>query len=170
MGELIDSLLSFSRIGKQEVDKKKLDMDLLVKSEIEELQLTEEGKKASWNVKKLEPCYGDSQLIKQVVINLLSNAVKYSSKKALPEIEIGSVTKENEIIYSVKDNGAGFDMKYYHKLFGVFQRLHRSSEFEGTGVGLATIQRIIMKHHGRVWAEASPDKGASFYFSLPVNS
>jgi two-component system, sensor histidine kinase and response regulator len=169
MEELIESLLSFSRIGKREVNKVKLDMDLLVKSEIEEIKMTEEGKKVNWKVGKLEPCYGDPKLLKQVIINLLSNAVKYSSKKALPEIEIASMRKGNEIIYTVKDNGAGFDMQYYDRLFGVFQRLHRSKDFEGTGIGLAIIQRIIMKHHGRVWAEAEVEKGATFYFSIPVN-
>lgn len=168
MGELIDSLLSFSKIGKRSLSKGKVDMDLLFRSAIEEQKMTEEAKRVNWSVEDLIPCYGDSQLLNQVVENFLSNAVKYSSKKASPVVEIRSVIQDNEIVYSVRDNGAGFDMKYYDKLFGVFQRLHRPTEFEGTGVGLATVQRIIMKHGGRVWAESELDKGAVFYFSLPV--
>jgi two-component system sensor histidine kinase/response regulator len=168
MGDLIDNLLSFSKIGKREVNSDIVNMDLLVRSCIEEMKVTYEGKKVKWIVGTLDPCYGDSQLLNQVMINFLSNAVKYSSKKEQPEVEITSSIKGEEVIYSIKDNGVGFDMKYYKKLFGVFQRLHRSNEFEGTGVGLAIIQRIVMKHHGRVWAESSLDNGAKFFFSVPT--
>jgi light-regulated signal transduction histidine kinase (bacteriophytochrome) len=168
MGELIENLLSFSKMGKKEVNRGEIDMDLLVKSLIEEIKATEKTDKVTWRIKDLQPCYGDAHLLKQVMINLIANAVKYSSKKEMPVVEIASSKKDNQVIYSVKDNGAGFDMKYYDKLFAVFQRLHRPAEFEGTGVGLAIVQRIIMKHHGKVWAEGEVDKGATFYFSIPL--
>lgn len=170
MGDLIDSLLSFSKIGKREVKREKVDMDLLVNSLIKEINMTEEGSKVTWNIGSLNPCYGDTPLLSQVIVNFISNAVKYSSKKESPTVTISSVIKDNHIIYSIKDNGAGFDMKYYNKLFGVFQRLHGPTEFEGTGVGLAIIQRIILKHHGKVWAEATVNEGATFYFSIPCTS
>ncbi len=112
--------------------------------------------------------YADYSLVTQVWINLISNAIKYSAKNENPKIEIGSIQYENEIVHYVKDNGAGFDMKYANKLFGVFQRLHTATEFEGSGVGLAIVKRIISKHGGRVWAESKPNEGATFYFSLPV--
>ncbi|MBS1504110.1 MAG: GHKL domain-containing protein, partial [Bacteroidetes bacterium] len=115
----------------------------------------------------MPPATADRAMIKQVLMNLVSNAVKYSSKRTGPEIEIGGSENENETIFYVKDNGVGFDMAYAGKLFGVFQRLHSQEEFEGTGVGLALVKRIIDKHNGKVWAEAEEDKGAIFYFSLP---
>jgi light-regulated signal transduction histidine kinase (bacteriophytochrome) len=115
----------------------------------------------------LPPAEADQALLHQVWINLISNAIKYSGKKENPEVEIGSEEAETETVYYVKDNGSGFDMNYAHKLFGVFQRLHTPDEFEGTGVGLAIVHKIVIKHGGRVWAEASPGEGASFYFTLP---
>ena len=115
----------------------------------------------------LPPADADYTLLHQVWINLISNAIKYSSKKEKPEVQIGSTETENEIIFFVKDNGAGFDMKYADKLFGIFQRLHNPTEFEGTGIGLAIVQRIITKHGGRIWAEAKINIGATFYFTLP---
>ena len=124
--------------------------------------------KAQININNLHPANVDYGLIHQVWLNLLSNAIKYSSKKEAPKIEITSEKKDKEIIYSIKDNGVGFSMKYVDKLFGVFQRLHQMDEFEGTGVGLAIVQRIVSKHQGRVWAEAEVDKGATFSFSLPA--
>lgn len=114
------------------------------------------------------PCFGDAFLLKQVWVNMLSNSVKYSRRSNPPVIEIGSGSSEAEVIYYVKDNGVGFDMRYANKLFGVFQRLHRQEDYEGTGVGLAIVQRIIHRHGGRVWAESSPGAGATFYFSLPL--
>ncbi len=121
-------------------------------------------------VGNLEAAYCDSSLIRQVWINLISNAIKYSGGRNNPKIEIDSVKSNDEIICSIKDNGVGFNMQYADKLFGVFQRLHKMTEFEGTGVGLALVHRIVSRHRGRVWAEAEEDKGATFYFSLPINT
>jgi len=165
MANLIDDLLTFSRVGKQGLNKVQLNMNNLFGTIVNEFKA--QSNNADFIIKPLIDTEGDSSMIKQVITNLVSNAVKYSAKKEKPVIEISSEKKADVIIYSVKDNGAGFDMKYYDKLFGVFQRLHSTAEFEGTGVGLALVQRIIKKHHGDVWAEAEPDKGATFYFSLP---
>ena len=115
---------------------------------------------------KLPPCYADASLLEQVLINIVSNAIKYSSKTERPQIEINSITKDNEIIYYTKDNGAGFDPQYADRLFGVFQRLHSEEDYEGTGIGLATVRRIITRHGGRVWAESEAGKGATFYFVI----
>lgn len=167
MGHLIDDLLNFSRLVRKELNFRRVDMIGLVESIFAEQQLLLAGK-ATMKLEKLEPVLCDGNLIQQVWINLISNAIKYSSQREEPLIEIKSRVTDNEIIYSIKDNGIGFDMKYADKLFGVFQRLHNTSEFEGTGVGLALAQRIISRHGGRVWAEAEINKGATFYFSLPV--
>jgi light-regulated signal transduction histidine kinase (bacteriophytochrome) len=118
-------------------------------------------------LRPLPPAHGDSALLRQVWINLLSNAVKFSAKAGQPRIEVGSYPEESVCVYYVKDNGAGFDMKYYDKLFGVFQRLHRSDEFPGTGVGLAIVQRVVSKHSGKVWAQGAVGQGATFFFTLP---
>ena len=169
MGALIDDLLTFSRVGKQNITKVILDMNRLVDTIIQEFTNQQSQNKIEFIVNPLEIIEADSSMLKQVLTNLISNAIKYSSKKEISVIEIGSYKNDNSIVYYVKDNGTGFDMKYYDKLFGVFQRLHSASEFEGTGVGLALVQRIIKKHLGEVWAEASVDEGATFYFLLPVN-
>lgn len=166
MGNLIDDLLAFSRLGRHEIQKTNIDMNELTEGALLELNKSVQHK-ADVTIGKLHPAKGDYGLINQVMVNLLSNGIKYTSKIKNPLVEINSVKKMGEIIYSVKDNGAGFDMQYVHKLFGVFQRLHRMEEFEGTGVGLAIVQRIINKHGGKVWAEAKPNEGAAFYFSLP---
>ena len=168
MGNLIDDLLTFSRIGKKELTKTDLHMNELVEGALYELNKSIKHQ-AKVKINYLYPAKGDYGLINQVVINLLSNAIKYSAKVKEPLIEISSEKNDNEIIYSIKDNGAGFDMRYVHKLFGVFQRLHTADEFEGTGVGLAIVQRIMTKHGGKVWAEGEKNKGATFKFSLPVN-
>jgi len=167
MGTLIDDLLAFSRLGKKEVEKTTVDMNALIDGALVELNKVT---KHCAEVKKdnLTPVKADYSLMNQVVMNLISNGIKYSSKKEKPIVEIKSLVKNNEVIFAVSDNGVGFDMKYAHKLFGVFQRLHTLDEFEGTGVGLAIVQRIINKHGGRVWANAEIDKGATFYFSLPA--
>jgi len=167
MSTLIDSLLDFSRLGKKEIKRGKVNMNELVKEALNDLQQSYEDKPVDFKINDLPDAYGDAELLKRVFINLLSNAIKYSSKKDKPSVEIGTIAGNNKNIYYIKDNGAGFNMAYKDKLFGVFQRLHSSYEFEGTGVGLAIIQRIIVRHGGEVWAEAEIDKGATFYFSLP---
>lgn len=168
MGYLIDDLLTFSRVGKQNLTKVFLNMDNLVEAIVNEFRSQPQQSEVEFRINPLQIIRGDSSMLKLVLTNLISNAIKYSGKKEKPIVEIGSYKENENLVYYVKDNGAGFDMKYYDKLFGVFQRLHSSSEFEGTGVGLALVQRIIKKHQGNVWAEAKPDEGATFYFSLPI--
>lgn len=169
MGEIIDNLLSLSKLGKREIQKGPVNMNALVEGVIEEIKETEAGSKATWNVQELPPCYGDYRLLRQVWINLISNGVKYSSKKATPLLEIKATVKGKDAIYAIRDNGAGFDMQFIDQLFGVFQRLHKPTEFEGTGVGLAIVQRIIYRHGGKVWAEGTVGEGATFSFSIPLN-
>ncbi len=168
MGDLIDDLLSFSRIGRNSLSTSLLDMKSIADSAFEEIAGVSNRKKIKLKIGKLQKVYGDANLIKHVWANLISNAIKYSSKEEASKIEIGSEQDEKMITYFVKDNGVGFDMQYKHKLFGVFQRLHSESEFEGNGVGLAIVQRIILKHGGKVWAEGEVGNGATFFFSLPV--
>jgi len=168
MGLLIDNLLEFSRIGKQGISVMNVGMKELADSVVAELKQEYPNTEHQVNVKMLENIKGDKNMLKQVLINLISNALKYSGKKKEAMIEIGSYKKDNHYIYYIKDNGVGFDMLYYDKLFGVFQRLHSTDEFEGTGVGLAIVQRIITKHGGKVWAEGKVNEGACFYFSLPI--
>jgi PAS domain S-box-containing protein len=167
MGKLIDDLLAFSKLGRKEVRRTEIDMAELTQHVISDvIKLTPYNSKVT--VGELPPMLGDYGLIYQVMFNLVANAMKYSSKKKLPLVEIFSETRDNELVVCVKDNGAGFDMKYADKLFGIFQRLHTQDEFEGTGVGLAIIQRIIHKHGGQVWVKAKPDQGAQFFFKVPV--
>jgi len=171
MGQLIDDLLAFSKLGRKEVTVSDINMTALVRSVKVDLLIEDRENKVEFNIKALLPAKGDQSLIKQVWINLISNAIKYSKYKAKTYIEIGAFEKENQVIYYVKDNGAGFDMQYYDKLFGVFQRLHSQDEFEGTGIGLAIVQKIVSRHNGTVWAESTLNEGACFYFSLPnINS
>jgi PAS domain S-box-containing protein len=167
MGQLIDDLLAFSRLGRKEMYSSKIEMRTLVVSVLNELLNEEDRERIDFRIAKLHPAQGDSSLIRQVWVNLLANAIKFTSKKEAPVIEVGCKTSKDELVYFVRDNGAGFDMEYANKLFGVFQRLHSDSEFEGTGVGLAIVQRIIRRHEGRVWAEGEVGKGATFYFALP---
>lgn len=167
MGELIDDLLAFSRLGRKIVTVSEINMSVLVKSVTEEAMVGNNGD-VEFVIKELLPAKGQQALIKQVWVNLISNAIKYSKHKPKIIIEIDSYNKDNMIVYSVKDNGAGFDMQYYDKLFGVFQRLHSQEEFEGTGIGLAIVQKIIQRHNGTAWAESKINEGASFYFSLPI--
>jgi len=167
MGMLIDDLLQFSRTGRQEIQKTTIDMNVLIKEVLEKIKPDTENREINWSVQELPEVFGDYSLLKQVWLNLLDNAIKYTRNKKLAEISIGCTVNQENIVFFVRDNGVGFDMKYAHKLFGVFQRLHTQAEFEGTGIGLANVQRIIFKHSGQVWAEAKPDLGATFFFSLP---
>jgi signal transduction histidine kinase/HAMP domain-containing protein len=167
MGALIDDQLAFSRLGRQSMDPVELNMAAMAREMFERLKGQEQSCDAELRLAQLPPVTADRALIDQVWANLIGNALKYSAKRARPVVEVGGITDDRENIYYVRDNGAGFDPRYKSKLFGVFQRLHDSSEFSGTGVGLALVQRIVLRHHGRVWAEGQVDKGASFYFALP---
>ena len=167
MGVLIDDLLAFSRLGRKAMTVGDLDMTGLAKSTYEGLNGQHGGPRAELRLGSLPRAKGDRALLTQVWANLLSNALKFSSKREQPLIEVSAISDEKEHIFFVRDNGAGFDPRYHAKLFGVFQRLHSSSEFPGTGVGLALVQRIVTRHGGRVWADSKPNEGATFYFTLP---
>jgi PAS domain S-box-containing protein len=166
MGVLIDDLLAFSRLNRQPVSRRRVDVGKLVQEILEMPNLREDGRNIQVQVGELPPCDGDPALLKQVWINLISNAIKYSRGRDPAVVEIGGEAKGAEELYFVRDNGVGFDVQYAHKLFGVFQRLHRADEFEGTGVGLAIVQRIVHRHGGRVWVEAALNRGATFYFTI----
>jgi PAS domain S-box-containing protein len=166
MGRLIDDLLTFSRTSRQALAKRDVDTAEIVRQVLEELHGELVGRKVEVIVGALLHCQADPAMLKQVFFNLISNAVKFTRKKEEAQIEIGSINNDGITTYFVKDNGVGFDMRYYGKLFGVFSRLHSESDYEGTGVGLALVQRIVHRHKGRVWAEAEVDKGATFYFTL----
>ncbi len=167
MDLLIDDLLAFSRIVRVEMRKKKVSFNTLVKAAIGDIRSETKGRDIIWDIEELPDVYGDRSLLSLVFANLISNAVKYTSARPRAEISVGYREDKEEIIFFVKDNGAGFDMKYVDRLFGVFQRLHTRSEFEGNGIGLANVQRIIARHGGRVWAEGAVGQGATFYFSIP---
>ncbi len=167
MGTLINELLAFSRLGRTELQTKEIDMNQMTNSVLNSFN-SSVTHTATIKVGKLHMINADQGLFQQVMFNLISNAVKYSSKKEHSLVEIFSELKNNEVIFSVKDNGAGFDMEYYDKLFGVFQRLHGQNEFEGVGVGLAIVQRIIAKHGGKIWAEGKVNVGATFSFSIAI--
>jgi light-regulated signal transduction histidine kinase (bacteriophytochrome) len=168
MGCLIDDLLSFSRINMNEIKISAIDMHNLAINVYNELTTDAVKEKIDFHISDIDVTYGDASMIKQIWVNLISNAIKYTSKIAKPAIEIGSSNAETETIFYIKDNGAGFDMEYYDKLFGVFKRLHSTRQFEGNGVGLAIVHRIVQRHQGRVWAESEVNKGATFYFALPA--
>lgn len=167
MGQLIDDLLAFSRLGRKEMYSSNVDMKALAVSVLNELTKEDDRERIDFKIAALPSVSADASLMRQVWVNLLSNAIKFTSKKEQAVIEVGSKSDKDEFVYYVRDSGAGFDMEYANKLFGVFQRLHSESEFEGTGVGLAIVQRIIRRHGGHVWAESEVDKGATFYFALP---
>jgi PAS domain S-box-containing protein len=169
MGQLIDDLLAFAGIGKKELKMTSIDMTALAQSAINDFKNSLAHFKANITINPLPPATADYNLIAQVFANLISNAIKYSGSREMPLIEIGSKEENGQDVYYIKDNGVGFDMKYYDKLFGVFQRLHGAEEFEGTGVGLALVKRIISRHGGKVWAEGKVGKGSTFYFSLNSN-
>jgi light-regulated signal transduction histidine kinase (bacteriophytochrome) len=168
MGHLIDDLLAFSRIGRAETQKSLVSLEQLVKEALTEVRQDADGRNIVWKIGALPDSYGDRSMLRLALVNLLSNAIKFTRTRPQAEIEIGSTDgKEDETVVFIRDNGVGFDMKYVDKLFGVFQRLHQSGTFEGTGIGLATVQRIVHRHGGKVWAESLVDKGATFYFSVP---
>lgn len=170
MDQLINDLLSLSRLKRQDFTVSKIDIESLVKDIFYELKAINKGRKLKLILNNPPKCMGDPSMIRQVFMNLLSNAIKFTRKRASALIEVSGSTTENEYIYYVKDNGVGFDMADAEKLFGVFQRLHSADEYEGTGVGLAIVQRIITRHGGRVWAEGKLDTGATFYFTLPTDT
>jgi two-component system, sensor histidine kinase and response regulator len=168
MSQLIDDLLAFSRIGRTAMRKVPVDLNALVQAVINELQPEVRSRKVEWKLQQLPYISGDRPLLHQVFLNLLANAVKYTRTRAATRIQVFAVEQDDEIIVGVKDNGVGFDPAYSDKLFGVFQRLHSATDFEGTGVGLANVRRIVQRHGGRTWADSVLNEGATFYFSLPA--
>jgi PAS domain S-box-containing protein len=168
MTHLIDDLLTFSKYQRQDIFKSSIQMDKMVEEILHDLTASESYRKLEVSVTALEPGFGDVNMIRQVWINLLSNAIKYTRKREVAKIEVRCIKNDNEIRYQVTDNGAGFDMEYSDKIFGVFQRLHSASEFEGTGIGLALVKNIIDRHHGQIGFESVVDTGTTFYFTLPL--
>ncbi len=166
MSLLIDDLLRFSRMGRAELMVTRFSMNELVREVQAELAPDAVGRNVRWTVADLPEVTGDRALLKQVWINLLSNALKYSRTREVAEVEISCAKRDHEVEFQVRDNGVGFDMEFAGKLFGVFERLHSDAAFEGTGIGLANVRRIIHRHSGRTWAESQLDRGASFFFTL----
>jgi two-component system sensor histidine kinase/response regulator len=168
MDQLIVGLLEFSRIGRQALDRDRIDMTALADAVAAEVGAAYLSPRPLIEIGDLPPVQGDATVIRQVWCNLIGNALKYSAKRSQPHIKVSGRIENDEAIYQVEDNGAGFDMRYADKLFGVFHRLHRAEEFAGNGVGLAIVQRIVARHGGRVWAQSAPDAGACFQFALPI--
>jgi signal transduction histidine kinase len=169
MGQLIDDLLVFSRMGRQEMLRTTVNLDQLIKTILYDLRLDLQAREISWTIQTLPEVAGDPAMLRQVFMNLLTNAIKFTSIRPVSTIEVGvDRCSAAEVVVFVRDNGVGFDMQYAPKLFGVFQRLHRADEFEGTGIGLANVRRIVHRHGGRTWAEGVPDQGATFYVALPT--
>jgi hypothetical protein len=168
MSRLIEGLLSFARLGNHALTKLSIDMNALARRTADELREQESGRAVKIDIDNLPDCDGDALLLEQVLINLLANASKFTRRRSDPRIAIRGKRENGEVIYSVKDNGVGFSMDHVDRLFNTLQRLHRYEEFEGTGIGLATVQRIMQRHGGRVWAHGEPDVGAEFFFALPT--
>jgi light-regulated signal transduction histidine kinase (bacteriophytochrome) len=167
MGQMMDELLAFIQLGRKPIQKTTVNPNLLVENVLEELNFQRENHPTEFTIQPLPSCSADLILLRQVYLNLLSNAIKYSRQRDVARIEVGSQKDgEGKTVYFVRDNGVGFDMRYYDKLFGVFHRLHHEHEFEGIGVGLAFAYRIILRHGGRMWAESKVDEGATFFFTL----
>jgi light-regulated signal transduction histidine kinase (bacteriophytochrome) len=169
MGSLIEDLLTFSRMGRSELKQGRINMNTLVEEVRREMERETKERVIEWNVADLPEINGDRAMLKQVWVNLLSNAVKFTRGRTRAEIRVGARRQEAETEFFVQDNGAGFDMQYADKLFGVFQRLHGDGEFEGTGIGLASVRRIVARHGGRTWADGVVNHGATFHFTLPVS-
>jgi light-regulated signal transduction histidine kinase (bacteriophytochrome) len=168
MGNLIDDLLAFSRIGQSKMQKTEVNLDRLVQETLDDFHAEAKERNIAWTIHPLPPVWADRALLRMALVNLISNAVKFTGARAEAKIEIGCAPGgDGETVIFIRDNGAGFDPKYTGRLFGVFQRLHTQAEFEGTGIGLANVQRIIHRHGGRAWAEGVVDGGATFYFSIP---
>jgi light-regulated signal transduction histidine kinase (bacteriophytochrome) len=168
-GSLVDDLLAFSRMGRAELRQQRVAMDALVKQAQQDVSPELESRECAWSIDALPEVEGDAAMLRLVWRNLLSNAVKYTRGREIAEIRVSAEATPEEVVFTVRDNGVGFDMRYVDKLFGVFQRLHTSEEFEGTGIGLANVRRIVQRHGGRAWAEGVPGEGAAFHFSLPRN-
>jgi signal transduction histidine kinase len=166
MGHLIDDLLAFSRLSQQPLRKERVDQEALVRAVLQSLQAERKDRQIDLSIGELPAADADPRLLRQVWVNLISNALKFSKGRDTAVIRVGSETQNGARVYYVQDNGVGFDMRYAHKLFGVFQRLHRAEDYEGTGVGLAIVQRIIARHGGRIWTQAAKNQGATFYFTL----
>jgi len=168
MGRLIDELLQFSRLGRSEIRKSRIDPNAIIREVRKELEPESRGRQIAWRIEDLPTVKADQTMLRQVLENLIANALKFTRKRDAAEISIGTKPEQDgKLVFFVGDNGAGFDMRYNAKLFQVFQRLHGEDEFEGTGIGLANVRRIIERHGGQAWAEGEVDKGATFYFSLP---
>jgi light-regulated signal transduction histidine kinase (bacteriophytochrome) len=166
-GKLVDNLLSFSRMGRQKLDMNSVDLGTLVLEVHRNLKDEVAGRDITWRIDPLPTIHCDVMMMRLAIQNLLANAVKFTRMRPVAVIEIGVETLDDEYVFHVRDNGIGFDMKYADKLFGVFQRMHRMEDFEGTGIGLANVRRIIARHGGRTWADAAIDRGATFFFTLP---
>lgn len=167
MGRLIDDLLAFSRLGRQSMAELEVDLAAMARAVFQELAAQDPGRKIEFTIHPVPPAHGDPAMMRQVLVNLFANAIKFTRTREKGVIEFGHLAESDDGVYYIRDNGVGFDMKYVGKLFGVFQRLHSAAEFEGTGVGLALVHRIITRHGGKVWAEGRVDQGATFYFALP---
>ncbi|MGC2432807.1 MAG: ATP-binding protein, partial [Desulfobaccales bacterium] len=167
MGNLINDLLALSRLERQQLSKSLVDMEAISKQAFEQLRAEAPGRDLQLIVADPPPAFGDPKLLTQVMLNLLDNAIKYTKSRKSAVIEVGGQVADQETVYYVKDSGVGFDERYAGNLFGVFQRLHGREEYEGSGVGLAIVQRLVLRHGGRVWAEGKVNQGATFFFALP---